>query len=131
MLFWIFCILLIASIVWWIIDSECNYSNCFYVCILVFAICLTAVVVSLVIMCCSYIGVDAYVDRMDARYEVLVYELENEVFDNNNDIGKQELMDKIQNWNEDLAWCKEAQDDFWIGIYIPDVYDHFEPIPLK
>lgn len=131
MLFWIFVILLIASIVWMIIDCTVNYSCLAYVTVPTFVICLAAVIISLGIMCCSYIGVDAYVAEMDARYEVLTYELENDVFDNNNDLGKQELMNKIQEWNEDLAWYKEAQDDFWIGIYIPNIYGHFEPIPLR
>ena len=39
-------------------------------------------------------------------------------------------MTDIQDWNEDLAKYREIQDDFWIGIYIPNVYDQFEFIEL-
>ena len=35
-------------------------------------------------------------------------------------------MDEIRKWNENLAYHKEIQCDFWVGIYYPNVYDNFE-----
>ena len=52
------------------------------------------------------------------------------MYDNDNEIGKKELMNQIQEWNEDLAWYKANQKDFWIGIFIPNVFDQFEFINL-
>ena len=46
-------------------------------------------------------------------------------------IGKKELMSEIQKWNEDLARHKALQNDFWVGIFIPDIFDQFEFIELK
>lgn len=79
---------------------------------------------------CNYLGVDGYVSQMNTRYEMLTYQYENDVYENDNNIGKRELITDIQSWNEDLAWRKENQRDLWIGIYIPNIYDQFESISL-
>lgn len=47
------------------------------------------------------------------------------------DVGKYELMADIEAWNTDLAYWKEIQRNFWVGIFIPDIYDEFEYIELK
>lgn len=94
----------------------------------IFGIC---VVISLSIIGYHDSTKEAYIDTMEARYEVLTYELENDIFENDNDIGKVELMNKIQDWNEDLARCKKMQDNLWTGIYYRQVYDQFKPIKLK
>lgn len=47
-----------------------------------------------------------------------------------NRLGLCDLMVDIDDWNTDLAWYKEAQDDFWIGIFIPNIYDSFNYIEL-
>lgn len=77
------------------------------------------------------VGVNGRVAKLEARYDSLVYQYENDIYDNDNDLGKRDLMEDIQKWNEDLAANQKNQHDFWIGIYIPDIYDQFEYIDLK
>lgn len=96
-----------------------------------------AVVLTLIVLLIStiglasvYIGTDASVAKWETHYESLTYQLENNLYDNDNDIGKKELMDEIREWNEDLAYCKEIQRNFWVGIYYPNIYDNLEFIPL-
>lgn len=89
-----------------------------------------AVIISLIIMGCHYFGLDGYVAQMDVRHESLMYQYENDIYDNDNDLGKRELMVDIQEWNEDLARYRECQNDLWVGIYIPNIYDQFEFIEL-
>ena len=128
MLFVIFVAILIAGIVWRIVDSKkWRYEEGKFATMSVGAI---AVVISIFVMCINYIGVDAYVDKLNTRYDMLTYQYENNIYDNDNDLGKRELMVDIQNWNETLASKQELQDDFWVGIYMPDIYDQFEPIEL-
>lgn len=64
------------------------------------------------------------------RYESLMYQLENNLYDNDNDLGKKELYNQIQEWNEDLARGKVMQNDFWFGVFYPDIYDYFEFIDI-
>ena len=88
-------------------------------------------IIMLVVIIVDNTNVDAYVAENQMRYEMLVYQYENDIYDNDNDLGKRDLMEDIQEWNEDLAYYREAQDDFWVGIFHPNVYDQFEFIELK
>lgn len=90
-----------------------------------------AIMISLCIMACNYIGIDAKVSSYQKRYEALTYQYENNFYDNDNDVGKKELVSEIQYWNSDLAYRKTIQRDFWVGIYYPNVYDQFEFIELN
>ena len=124
MLFWTFVIIIIAGFVLFTYDLE-NLG------IAISAIGIFGIIASVVVLAINYIGIDGYIARMNTRYETLVYQYENDIYDNDNDLGKRELMVDIQNWNEDLSSRRERQRNFWIGIYIPNIYDQFEYIELK
>lgn len=76
------------------------------------------------------IAKDATIAENQQRYEILTYQLENDVYDNDNDIGKRELYEQIREWNEDLARNKELQNSVWVGMFYPSIYDQFEFISL-
>lgn len=86
--------------------------------------------ISAIILAFNYIGASASIASWEAQYESLTYQLDNCLYDNDNDIGKKELMNQIQDWNTDLAYRKTIQRNFWVGIYYPNVYDEFEFINL-
>lgn len=117
-------LVLAIGIVWYMLDE--------WSVVAVFLIATGAIV--LVIMLCvlgvRYIGVDGYVASNHERYEMLTYQWENNFYDNDNDVGKYQLVSDIRNWNEDLRKFKALQHDFWIGVFIPDVYDQFEFISI-
>lgn len=77
------------------------------------------------------IGVDGTIAANQQLYDSLVYQLENNLYDNDNDVGKQELYEKVTEWNTDLACRKALQNDFWIGIFYPNIYDQFDFIELS
>lgn len=130
MLFWFFVGIFVVALV---VVVVCYYLDC-DVCVDLAEILTTmsgiAIVVSIAIMANSYIHADANVAKYQKRYESLTYQYENDFYNNDNDVGKYELVSQIEYWNTDLAYRKTIQRDFWLGIYYPNIYDQFEFIKL-
>ena len=89
-----------------------------------------AFVIMLIVVIVNNVCVDARIESSKQRYESLIYQAENNLYENDNDLGKKELVNQIQEWNEDLARGKALQDDFWVGIFYADIYDEFNFIPM-
>lgn len=89
-----------------------------------------AVVIMTSCIATSNLGAEGRIEKYQKRYEILTYQLVNDVYDNDNDLGKRELYEQVREWNEDLGYYKHVQKDFWIGIFYPNIYDNFEYIEL-
>lgn len=89
-----------------------------------------AFVIMLIVVIANNVGIEASIEANKQRYESLVYQAENNLYENDNDLGKKDLVNQIQEWNEDLARGKALQDDFWVGIFYADIYDEFNFIPM-
>lgn len=80
----------------------------------------------------THVGVEADIAANKQIYASLVYQYENDVYDNDDDvIGKKQLYDQIQEWNKDLAKYKAKEKDFWVGIFYPNIFGQFEFIEYK
>ena len=90
-------------------------------------------VIMLLVGVISYSIMGAEIALLQARYDSLTYQLENDVYNDNGDdvIGKSDLYAAIQEWNEDYAWGIKMQNNPWTGIFIPDKWDYLKPIELK
>lgn len=136
MLFWLFVIALIVGIAcivlgaWMYFNTKYDTDWLKYTGWVIAVIAAFAIVISVIGMICSYVDVEAKIAENNKRYESLVYQLENNLYDNDNDLGKKELYNEIREWNEDLAYYQNIQDNFWVGIFYPDVFDQFEFIEL-
>lgn len=130
MLFWlvVLSVVVCLGLAVYLEKRFCNYSGPFLVIAIIGFI---VAIIMLMVIISENTNVDAYVAENQMRYDMLVYQYENDIYDNDNDLGKRDLMEDIQEWNEDLAYYREAQDDFWVGIFHPNVYDQFEFIELK
>ena len=130
MLFWlvVLSIVVCLGLAVYLEKRFCDYSGPFLVIAIIGFI---VAIIMLIAIIVENTNVDAYVAENQMRYEMLVYQYENDIYDNDNDLGKRDLMEDIQKWNEDLAYHRKAQDDFWVGIFYPNVYDQFEFIELK
>lgn len=130
MLFWLFAIIAVVSFVLILISIWKNWDwedvFGFFMAISIFC-----VIASLCVIVSSYTGIDAEIEKYNIRYEMLVYQYDNDFYNNDNEVGKYELVKSIQEWNEDLAYKKRIQRNFWIGIYYPNIYDQFEFISLE
>ena len=89
-----------------------------------------AFVIMLIVVIANNVGIEASIEASKQRYESLVYQAENNLYENDNDLGKKDLVNQIQEWNEDLARGKALQDDFWVGVFYADIYDEFDFIPM-
>ena len=130
MLFWMTIIVTILGLILFEVLFEHDFEISCTISGVISGLAAIALLIEIVVLCVNYIGVDGYIQRMNTRHDMLVYQYENDIYNNDNDLGKRELIEDIQNWNEDLASRKENQDDAWIGIFIPDIYDQFDFIEL-
>lgn len=126
MLFWFLVAILIGGVILGIRDNWCNLPSW-----VITGLAGGAVAISLIILLINHVGVDATIASKNIEYKSLVYQHNHDVYDNDNDIGKKELYKEIQDYNSSLASKQKLQDDFWVGIYLPNIYDQFEFIELK
>ena len=131
MWFWLTLILAVAltagAICMWRYD-DCSWFT--LILIILSGIAIIAVVIMSLCIICAHTNLDAQIAANEQIYNSLVYQLENELYENDNDLGKKELYNQIQEWNKDLAYRQNAQDDFWNGIFYPNIHDQFNYIEL-
>ena len=85
---------------------------------LIMIVCITSV----------YIQANARVEKLKETYNALTYKVESDACRDEFGLLNKEIIDEIQEWNEDITYSKNIQRNFWIGIFIPNVYDQFETI---
>lgn len=69
---------------------------------------------------------ESYLASMQEKRNVLVYQLENNLYDNDNDIGKKELYSEIADYNCEVAKGKIMQDNIWVCNLYADVYNELD-----
>ena len=131
MWFWFFLILTVASVVGtiflWRWDEFSGWT--LFGLILSVVLVITTMIMSVCVIS-AHSGIEAEIAGNQQIYDSLVYQLENDLYDNDNDLGKKELYNQIQEWNTDLAYRQHIQDDLWCGIFYPNIYDQFKYIEL-
>ena len=74
------------------------------------------------------VGSESYLASMQEKRSALVYQLENDIYDNDNDLGKKELYSEITDYNCDVAKGKIKQNNIWVRNLYCNVYDELELI---
>ena len=87
--------------------------------------------IMLVVIPCMYIGIDAKAEQSKEIYKAITYKVESGACRDEFGLLNKEIIDEIQSWNKSVIYNQKMQNDFWVGIFYPDVYDQFETIDYE
>lgn len=143
MLFWLFIIALVVGITLvvlgnldWNIEKKTKFSKWMYwhdgdlnvTGWIVIVISIIVLFFMTIVLICEYTTANAYLQQNKERYNALTYKVESEECRDEFGLLNKEIVDEIQDWNEDVVYRKEMQNNFWVGIFYPDIYDEFKTI---
>lgn len=131
MIFWIFVIALVVGIVLFVLSDNCSFFYNWDLFAIV-DICISIIVIAImgIMIVATHVTANGEKLANEQRYDSLIYKAETESIRDEFGIVNKEYIDEVQAWNEDVIKYKEWQRDFWIGIFIPNIYDDFETIDL-
>lgn len=87
-----------------------------------------ALVLCSIVSICIHSSADATAAEYNVERQSLIYQLENNLYDNDNDLGKKDLYDQITEYNKDIVSGRELHDNFLTACFYPDIYDDLELI---
>lgn len=135
MLFWIFVIWFVLSVSGYCIFEykvrKYKYDNFKNFCAGMACVSGAIIAVMFFVIAMMHMTAPGDIAVHQATYESLSYQVESNMYDNDNDIDKKELMDQVTEYNVDVQKHKALQRNFWVGIFYPDIWDQFETIPLE
>lgn len=120
---------LVVSIVLYVLNEEYWYNDS-----LEFSMLFTSVMSGLILLIAGgvlftvHLTADADVAKNQIAHDTIVYQIENEVFNNDNDIGKTELIEKVVTWNSWVEQNRVYNDSIWFNWFIPDKFLQFDTI---
>ena len=88
-------------------------------------------IIMITILCCMYIGIDARVEQSKETFDAITYKVESGACRDEFGLLNKEVTDEIQSWNESVIYNQKMQNDFWVGVFYPDIYDQFETIDYE
>lgn len=132
MIFWIVLALVLGGWIWCYIISGCRHDN--YISMV--AILTVVLSLSLVAMCMTVAVVGSRITK-DIDTQVLIQkekslrwqsEINSYKYD---DIARQNLADRVTEWNANLAANRARKQNIWVSIFFPIDYDQFDYIPIE
>lgn len=129
MIFWIFVIITVAAYIGYAVAySHENDIGVVFGIVAAIATAITVILlVPIIINSATAIGDKVMLEQ---RYDALTYKSQTESIRDEFGIVNKDYIDEVQEWNEDIASNQRMQRDFWLGIFIPNIYDDFELIDL-
>lgn len=56
------------------------------------------------------------------------YKIDSGIYSDKMNLLDKDIITEVKNWNAELIMKKDYQRNFWIGIFIPNIYDELEII---
>lgn len=125
MVFWIFVIMLVLGI-FLLLQSDFEFTG----------IALTSIggivgVTMLIAILISNFAPEVKEKALKNQQESIIYKIESEVYKDDLNILDKDVIAEIKEWNTDVIYYKAFQRNFWIGIFIPNIYDEIEVIEYE
>ena len=128
MLFWSFIILFIVGIILYkVFEFEFLGDFGYFISI----ISGLAVIISLFLIIGEYATMDSHLEKTREQYKAITYKIESDACRDEFGLLNKEVIDEIQEWNKDIRYYQNIQDDFWLGIYYPNIFDEFKTIDYE
>ena len=125
MLFWSFIIIFVVGIILYKVFEFELLGD------LVTAISGFAVLISLFLIIGEYTTMDSYLEKTREQYKAITYKIESNACSDEFGLLNKEVIDEIQEWNKDVRFYQNIQDNFWLGIYYPNVFAEFGTIDYE
>ena len=125
MLFWSFIILFVVGIILYKVFGFELLGE------LVTTISGFAVLISLFLIIGEYATMDSYLEKTREQYKAITYKIESDACRDEFGLLNKEVIDEIQEWNKDVRYYQNIQDNFWLGIYYPNTFNEFETIDYE
>ena len=91
---------------------------------------LAALIVVVIVGACNHLTKDGDFAALQEQHDILAYQLENNLYDNDNDVGLKELYDDILDYNQEIAGGRIMSKKFMTNFFYPINYDQLELIEL-
>lgn len=148
MLFWLFVITCIIGILLIIVGQIGSSSHAWYISKskfknfvhakgdagirltgIIMAIASAMIITSMLFVLLSdHVSIKDKATRYKIEREYLIAQINDENCYNEYGLLKKNLAYEIEDWNDFIEFHKRYQRNFWIGIFIPNVFDDLEPI---
>lgn len=128
MIFWITLVLLIAVLGFSVWKNGNDFFEMSLAELMVIFILVISLIAETIMIGVGHMGVEAQVLKNKERHKAIIYKIENGIYEDDFGILTPNGIREVQEWNEDVVFYQSIQDDFWVGIFFPNVYDQFETI---
>ena len=84
--------------------------------------------VSLLVMVGMHADAVAQKAKLNETYTAIEYKITSGACRDELGLLTKEIIDEAQEYNETISYYKTMQDSFWLGVFVPDIYNDFELI---